>query len=115
MYRCFENVIRNAVRYTRPETTVQVSTRLSADAQQLCVRITDQGPGVDESRLQSIFEPFERGSDDTSVGFGLGLAIAYSALEMHQGSIVARNEQRGGLTVEICLPRARSLREITLA
>lgn len=115
MYRCFENVIRNAVRYTRPETTVQVSTRLSADAQQLCVRITDQGPGVDETRLHSIFEPFERGSDDTSVGFGLGLAIAYSALEMHQGSIVARNEQGGGLTVEICLPRARSLREITLA
>ncbi|WWF47886.1 ATP-binding protein [Pseudomonas trivialis] len=115
MYRCFENVIRNAVRYTRPKTTVQVSTRLSADGEYFWVRITDQGPGVDEARLQSIFQPFERGSGDASVGFGLGLAIAYSALEMHQGSIVARNEQEGGLTLEISLPRARSLREITLA
>ncbi len=50
-----------------------------------------------------------------SVGFGLGLAIAARAVQMHGGSIVARNESGGGLTVEVNLHNARSLHDITLA
>lgn len=115
LYRCFENVIRNAVRYTRPNTTVQVSAQVNAEGNRLSVSITDQGPGVDSDRLQSIFHPFERGVGDARVGFGLGLAIAARAVQMHGGSIVARNEARGGLTVEINLHSARSLHDITLA
>jgi signal transduction histidine kinase len=115
LYRCFENVIRNAVRYTRPGTAVLVSAQVSPDANRLNVRITDHGPGVDNDRLQSIFHPFERGVGDVSVGFGLGLAIAARAVQMHGGNIVARNEPGGGLTVEVNLHSARSLHDITLA
>jgi signal transduction histidine kinase len=115
LYRCFENVIRNAVRYTRPDTTVRVSAHISRDANRLTVRITDHGPGVDNDRLHSIFQPFERGVGDASVGFGLGLAIAARAVQMHGGTIAARNEAGGGLTVEINLHSARSLHDITLA
>ncbi|WDU64132.1 ATP-binding protein [Pseudomonas poae] len=115
MYRCFENVIRNAVRYTRPGTTVQVSAQVNAEATRLNVRITDHGPGVENGRLQSIFHPFERGVGDASVGFGLGLAIAARAVQMHGGSIQACNEPGGGLTVQINLHNARSLHDITLA
>ncbi|WP_411392634.1 ATP-binding protein [Pseudomonas sp. MPB23] len=115
LYRCFENVIRNAVRYTRPDTTVRVSAHINHDGNRLTVRITDHGPGVDDERLHSIFEPFERGTGDASVGFGLGLAIASRAVQMHGGSIAARNEAGGGLTVEINLHSARSLHDITLA
>ena len=115
LYRCFENVIRNAVRYTRPGTAVLVSAQVSPDANRLNVRITDHGPGVDNDRLQRIFHPFERGVGDASVGFGLGLAIAARAVQMHGGNIVARNEPGGGLTVEVNLHSARSLHDITLA
>lgn len=115
LYRCFENVIRNAVRYTRVDTTVQVYAQVSPDRKRLTVRITDQGPGVENHRLHNIFQPFERGVGDTSVGFGLGLAIAARAVQMHGGSIVARNEEGGGLSVEINLHSARSLHDITLA
>ena len=115
LYRCFENVIRNAVRYTRPGTTVGVSAHINPEGNRLSVRITDQGPGVENHRLQSIFHPFERGAGDASVGFGLGLAIALRAVQMHGGSIVARNEEGSGLTVEINLHSARSLHDITLA
>jgi signal transduction histidine kinase len=115
LYRCFENVIRNAVRYTRPDTTVGVSAQVNPDANRLTVQITDQGPGVDNDRLRSIFQPFERGVGDASVGFGLGLAIAARAVQMHGGNILARNEPGGGLTVEITLHSARSLHDITLA
>ena len=115
LYRCFENVIRNAVRYTRAGSVVGVFAEVSADGKRLTVRITDQGPGVENQRLHSIFQPFERGVGDASVGFGLGLAIAARAVQMHGGSIVARNEEGGGLTVEISLHSARSLHDITLA
>ena len=115
LYRCFENVIRNAVRYTRAGTTVLVWAQVNAEANRLSVQITDQGPGVEEDRLQSIFHPFERGAGDASVGFGLGLAIAARAVQMHGGTIGARNAVGGGLIVEIYLHSARSLHDITLA
>ena len=115
LYRCFENVIRNAVRYTRPDTTVRVSAQINAEGNRLSVQITDYGPGVESERLQSIFHPFERGVGDASVGFGLGLAIAARAVQMHGGTIAARNEPVGGLTVAINLHSARSLHDITLA
>ena len=69
------------------------------------MRIADQGPGVEESRLQRIFDPFERGASEAGSGFGLGLAIASRAVEMHGGTILARNQAGGGLCVEIHLPR----------
>ncbi|WP_445577711.1 Histidine kinase [Pseudomonas sp. E141] len=104
LYRCFENVIRNAVRYTRPATTVVVVAQATPEADCLTVQISDQGPGVEDERLQEIFHPFERGLNDSSVGFGLGLAIASRAVEIHGGTIMAHNAPTGGLTMEISLP-----------
>jgi signal transduction histidine kinase len=106
LYRCFENVIRNAVRHTRYGTAVQVVAQVNLDSNCLSVLITDQGPGVEEHRLKSIFQPFERGMNEPGSGFGLGLAIALRALEMHGGTVVARNEPAVGLAVEVTLPRS---------
>ena len=105
LYRCFENVIRNALRYTGTGTDVRVVAQISLDDRNLRVRITDQGPGVEAERLLSIFEPFERGVNEPGNGFGLGLAIASRAVALHGGSISASNQPCGGLTVEINLPR----------
>jgi signal transduction histidine kinase len=115
LYRCFENIVRNAVRYTRPDTTVLVTAQINPYTPWLRVLISDQGPGVEPLRLPRIFWPFERGPNDADSGFGLGLAIALRAVEMHGGTIVAYNQPPGGLTVEINLPRVGSLHEITLA
>ncbi|WP_330213838.1 sensor histidine kinase [Pseudomonas sp. Z18(2022)] len=115
LYRCFENIVRNAVRYTRPDTTVLVTAQINPYTPWLRVLISDQGPGVESLRLPRIFWPFERGPNDADSGFGLGLAIALRAVEMHGGTIVAYNQPPGGLTVEINLPRVGSLHEITLA
>ena len=104
LYRCFENVIRNAVRHTRPDTAVWVVAEASPAGHCLTVRISDEGPGVEESRLQRIFDPFERGTGEAGSGFGLGLAIASRAVEMHGGSIKASNLPGGGLSVAITLP-----------
>ena len=102
LHRAFENVLRNAVKYTAPGTCVSVATRM-LPGQGLSVLVCDRGPGVLPSELDTIFEPFHRGSGAGVEGFGLGLAIARRAVEAHGGSVSARNRDGGGLCVEIVL------------
>lgn len=105
--RAIENVLRNAVKYTRRHSKVSVNAKLCASGRQLHIDITDQGPGVAETELSAIFDPFFRGSHhQTSQGIGLGLTIALKALETHHGKIKVGNRPEGGLKVEIMLPAA---------
>jgi two-component system OmpR family sensor kinase len=105
--RAIENVLRNAVKYTRSHSKVSVNAELCASGHQLHIDITDQGPGVAETELSAIFDPFFRGSHhQTSQGIGLGLTIALKALETHHGKIKVGNRAEGGLKVEIMLPAA---------
>src|SRR5262249_57123439 len=87
-----ENVVRNAVRYTAPGTVVEVSLRWRMDTAILNVR--DRGPGVPESELAHIFEPFYRVSEArerSSGGRGRGLSVADRTVKLHGGSIYAEN------------------------
>lgn len=104
-----ENVIRNAIRYTAEHTAVHIELIHEVPASSLLILIRDHGPGVREECLPHLFEPFYRiepARDRKSGGVGLGLSIARRALEVHGGSIQARNWTGGGLEVEICLPLA---------
>jgi two-component system OmpR family sensor kinase len=101
----FENVLRNAVRYSPPGSQLRVRAQRSAAS--IEVEFEDQGPGVPEKDLALIFEPFYRvdaSRDRAEGGEGLGLAIAARAVALHHGSIKARNLQGGGLAVRITLP-----------
>jgi two-component system sensor histidine kinase CpxA len=98
-----ENVLRNAVRYTKEGTAVEVSLK-NGDGRAAIV-IRDFGDGVPQTELKNLFRPFYRVSesrDRGSGGTGLGLAIAEQAIKLHRGSIEARN-QNPGLAVEIRL------------
>jgi len=102
-----ENVIRNAVRYTAVGTSVDVALQWKLETAELSVR--DRGPGVPETELAHIFEPFYRVSaarDRASGGVGLGLSIAERTVKLHGGCIEARNAEEGGLLVTIRLPLA---------
>ena len=99
-----ENVLRNAVRYTREKTEVEVS--LSNGGGNVVLRVLDHGGGVPETELSNLFKPFYRvgeARDRGSGGTGLGLAIAEQAIRAHKGSIEAKNTS-DGLAVEIMLP-----------
>jgi|HubBroStandDraft_4_1064222.scaffolds.fasta_scaffold24365_2 signal transduction histidine kinase len=102
--RAIENVIRNAIRHA-PESSV-VEASLEAAGGRAVVRIRDYGPGVPEEALPRIFDAFyrvETDRDRASGGAGLGLSIARRAVELHKGTIRARNAGPG-LEVEIDLP-----------
>jgi two-component system sensor histidine kinase CpxA len=102
--RAFENVIRNAVKYTAPGTRVEV--KLKAGDGKIWIQILDRGPGVPEETLEKLFTPFYRVADARereSGGTGIGLAIADRSVRLHGGTIRAENRSRGGLKIEISL------------
>jgi len=104
IHRALENVLRNAVKHTPPGLSIQVELDSSSNGRQIHLSVSDQGPGVADEQLNSIFEPFFRGSGTSQNGFGLGLAIARRAIEIHGGSICAHNQPNGGLQIELFLP-----------
>lgn len=102
--RAAENVIRNAIRFAPPQTSIEV--RLTHDGQTVRLRVRDYGPGVPEGVLGRIFDPFFRVEGDRnreSGGVGLGLAIARRAVELHNGKLQATNAHPG-LLIQIELP-----------
>jgi two-component system sensor histidine kinase CpxA len=105
--RAVENVIRNAIRYSPPREPVEVS--LARQNGRVVVDVRDRGPGVPEESLARIFDAFYRVDSDrnrVSGGIGLGLSIARRAIQLHKGTIRARNAQPG-LEVEMDLPAAQ--------
>ena len=103
----FENVVRNAIRYTQPGTAVRVGT--SCDSNEVRIVVQDQGPGVPDSELDNLFKPFYRvdtSRERRTGGVGLGLAIAERSIKLHNGKIRARNLRPGGFEIEIVLPLA---------
>ncbi len=105
-----ENVIRNGVRYTAENTTVEVSLRCASmgdDFSSVVISVRDYGKGVPDEALADIFRPFYRITDARerqTGGTGLGLAIAERAVRLHGGTIKAANASEGGLVVEIKFP-----------
>jgi two-component system sensor histidine kinase CpxA len=105
--RAIDNVLRNAIRYTAPDSEVFLNCKADEDRKNVFVEVLDSGPGVPDSMLKDIFLPFFRtspGRESDSGGTGLGLAIAAEAIRMHDGSITARNRKSGGLQVLMTMP-----------
>lgn len=98
-----DNIIRNAIYYGKDKVDVQMNVKQD----QLTIQVSDNGDGVPEAELESIFRPFYRVStarDRNSGGTGLGLTITESAIRQHSGTITASRSSLGGLQVEITLP-----------
>jgi two-component system sensor histidine kinase CpxA len=103
-----ENVLRNAVRYTKENSAVEVA--LGADNGRTVIDIRDHGGGVPDEELANLFRPFYRiteARERKTGGIGLGLAIAEQAIRAHGGTISAANEG-DGLVVRITLNGRRT-------
>jgi len=106
LYRAFENVVRNALKFSPAGSHIDVMARIAEDGGTLVTTVQDRGPGVPPQMLQTIFEPFARVEGSESVrGTGLGLAIARRAMLLHGGSVEAALREGGGLVVTLSLTR----------
>lgn len=95
------NVLRNAVRHTKPGTSVEL--HIAAGAEDATITITDHGPGLPPDMLEKVFEPF-RQSGYAKGEAGLGLAIARLVATRHGGTITLQNRVDGGAMATIRLP-----------
>jgi len=110
--RAVENVIRNAIAYTAEGTSVEIQlySEQRLGSRFAILQVRDQGPGVPEAALKSIFRPFYRldlSRQRSTGGYGVGLAITERAVRLHGGAVTARNAKEGGLIVEMRLPVAQ--------
>ncbi len=104
--RAIENIVRNGIFYTPENSRVEIGSRNLGD--EVEISVCDNGKGVAEDKLEQLFQPFVRIDDreqNVSLpGYGLGLAIARRAVELHQGRISACNREGGGLCIHLRLP-----------
>jgi two-component system sensor histidine kinase KdpD len=103
MTQVLVNLLDNALKYSPPESSIEIAARLLDD--KLTMEVADHGPGVPEADLKRIFEKFYRlPVPEGAGGTGLGLAICKGFVEAHGGKISAENHAGRGLKVIITLP-----------
>ena len=99
------NLLENAAKYSPPGSPIELTA--SADAGRLVVDVADRGAGLPPADLDRIFEKFYRASNAVGrPGAGLGLAICRGIIELHGGTIEARNRDGGGAVFRFSLPLA---------
>jgi signal transduction histidine kinase/ligand-binding sensor domain-containing protein/AraC-like DNA-binding protein len=97
------NLLANAVKFTPDNKTITIQVSQVFAEQSFLISVSDQGPGVDRSKLSNIFDLFYEGEHPARVqkGSGIGLALSKELVLLHGGSIWAENNSYGGLTVSI--------------
>jgi PAS domain S-box-containing protein len=100
------NLLSNAIKFTPAGGRVAVGLRTTPE--EAVLTVTDTGPGIRPQERARLFDRLFRGDDVTRLqvsGAGLGLAIARSIVEAHDGTIEARADPEcGGATFELTLP-----------
>jgi len=104
--RLLLSILDNALKHTPTHGSVNV--RAFGDQEWARVEISDTGGGIADSDLPHIFDRFYRGkASERQGGFGLGLTIARSIAEAHQGKIEVASPPSGGTTFTVLLPLCR--------
>jgi signal transduction histidine kinase len=101
--RALGNLLDNAVKYGG-----SADVALDIAATMVTITIADRGPGIPETELSRVFEPFyrlEKSRNRETGGTGLGLAIARAVFEAHGGAVSLANRAGGGLCARVSLPR----------
>jgi signal transduction histidine kinase len=96
------NLLVNAVEAVNSHGRITVRETVAENDQEIEIAVIDNGVGMDEQRLGSLFEPFSSGKDS---GVGLGLAIASSIIKEHGGTIKAESKPGKGAAFRVFLPR----------
>ena len=107
LHRAIENVVRNAIRYTDPGTTVDITLQVAENGSKAVLEVRDHGPGIPIEEAENILKPFYRLDPARSRftgGFGVGLAISDRVIKLHSGHLEMGNHDECGAVVRIVLP-----------
>lgn len=107
--KCISNLLSNAIKYSGKETLITME--IIQHAEQLGIRITDNGYGIHSSNKQKVFERFyqeEASNEELPQGTGIGLALVKELVDLHHGSIDLTTEIENGCQFTIRLQHGTS-------
>ena len=102
IYRMLYNLVENAIKYNRENGSVTVSA--IREKNEVVLKVSDTGNGIDEAFREQIFEPFFRVDKSRSRelgGVGLGLAMVREVVRVHDGTIEVYTNKHSGTTFEV--------------
>jgi signal transduction histidine kinase len=102
------NVLLNAIQAMPGSGILEIRSQFDQSSRRVAVEISDSGPGVEDSQIEQIFDPF---FSTKPGGTGLGLSISYQLIENHHGRLKASRSRLGGLSIMIELPACGDRRE----
>lgn len=101
LYTLFENLVRNAIKYSGENSTINIKMLVNENTLSVCVE--DSGSGVEGAELEQIFNRFYRAkNNDVRVkSSGLGLSIVEHITHLHQATVYASRSSLGGLNITV--------------
>jgi signal transduction histidine kinase len=106
--RAFENLVANAIKYSRDGDPVYVRTRGTPRSIEL--EVADRGPGIPDDAKANLFKKFGFTSTAHRRGHGLGLYFVHLVASAHGGSVVAEDHEGGGTRLRLSVPTLRALK-----
>jgi len=100
------NVVKNSITYSKQGGGMVTIFLSHENGQRAVIKVTDNGEGIQKEKLQHIFEPFYRASDDEHAhkGSGLGLALVFEIMKLHNGSIEVQSKKEEGTKMVLAFP-----------
>ncbi len=90
--QALSNLISNAINHGAPDTPVMIRGRSTET--EVTISVSNAGDPIPQERQADLFQPFKRGSDDQNNGLGLGLHIAHSIAQAHNGKLSVASQDR---------------------
>ena len=109
--KVINNLISNALKFV--ENGGEIVVELNHSANNALITVTDNGSGIDEDQLKSVFERFYQSSarpKSGQIGYGIGLNLAYKITRLHGGNITAANrtDVEHGTVMSVMIPLGNS-------
>jgi signal transduction histidine kinase len=106
------NLLSNAIKFSPEHSTIRLTYYEDEEKMVHQIKVTDEGPGIDETHLPTLFDPFtqiKEHQNSAQKGTGLGLAIVQRIIKMHGGEIEVESEVGKGTTFTLNIPMTCSL------
>ena len=103
--KVLDNLISNAIKYSKPNSLVKISFSQNADSWSL--EVNDQGIGISRKAQRHLFKEFYRGENAVNskiVGSGIGLLLVKNYVSLHGGNITCQSQENEGATFKVVVP-----------
>ena len=102
MVEAIENILKNCIEYSLENSTIEI--KCSQNPLYTEISIEDYGKGIAKEDLPKIFDKFYKGKNSSGNSFGIGLSLAKSIIERHNGEIAVKSEEKKGTQFIIKFP-----------